>query len=476
MAAPRVCSVCRTTRLSRFNTGTVCATCTRAARDLESVTPTWLWDSQPMRQALARLDPGAALAIFRTVSGLSQQDVADIMGWSQSTVSLIEKGQRETLFDIRELLRFADMVEMPREALVPVLIGEPDATLGECALDEPGSEAGEDVDRRRFGGFAAGAAAAVMLPKVSVPSRVTAAHVRYLRTCADSLYSREQAIGGAGVLNQALRQWHRARRMLDEAVYTEQVGRELIGAVGDLALRAGFASYDSGDQTGLARQLYAEALLLADQAEDDALTVHALANMSLQSVQLARDGRPGLAREAVRLSARAAELARRDPAPRLHALIAAREAIAHAALGDRHGFRTAITRAWRELDRRPAAEDPLWLRFVVPAEISVHEGKGLTYLGDPRAAAEVYRKSMEDAGLSHRNRACYHSQLAAALARCGDVTGALSEGLAVLPSLEGQVASLRTLRELRPVRSAAEKVGAEEFCERFDAAARTLAA
>ena len=83
---------------------------------------------------------------------------------------------------------------------------------------------------------------------------------------------------------------------------------------------------------------------------------------------------------------------------------------------------------------------------------------------------------MEDASLSHRNRACYHSQLAATLARCGDITGALSEGLAVLPTLEGQVASLRTLRELRPVRSAAEQAGEEEFCARFDAAARMLAA
>ena len=194
MAAPRVCSVCRTTRLSRFNTGTVCATCVRAARDLESVTPTWLWDSQPMRQALARLDPGAVLAIFRTVSGLSQQDVADIMGWSQSTVSLIEKGQRETLFDIRELLRFADMVEMPRQALAPVLVGEPDATLGDRP-DETSNEAGEDVDRRSFGGFAAGAVAAVVLPEITVPSRVTGAHVRYLRNCTDTLWNRDQAVG-----------------------------------------------------------------------------------------------------------------------------------------------------------------------------------------------------------------------------------------------------------------------------------------
>jgi transcriptional regulator with XRE-family HTH domain len=476
MAPPRVCSACRTTRLSRFNTGTVCASCTQAARDLGSQAPTWLWDSVPMRQALARLDLGAVLAIFRAASGLSQQDVADIMSWSQSTVSLIEKGQRETLFDVRELLRFADMVEMPREALTPVLVGEPDASLGDDFLKGPSDEAGEKVDRRSFGELAAGAAAAVMLPEVAIPSRVTAAHVRYLRTCADSLYGREQAIGGGGILKQALRQWHRARRMLDESFYTEQIGGELISAVGDLAIRAGWASYDSGDQTGIARHLYGEALLLAEQAEDDAMVVRVLASMSLQSVQLARDSRPGLAREAVRLSARAADLARRDPTPRLHALIAARQAIAHAALGDGHGFRTAIARSWRELDRGLGADDPLWLRFVVPAEISVHEGKGLTYLGDPHAAVKAYQKSMEDDGLSHRNRACYHSQLAAALAGCGDVAGALSEGLAVLPALEGRVVSLRALRELRPVRSAAERAGAEEFCTRFDAAARTLAA
>ncbi len=475
MAAPRVCSVCRTTRLSRFNTGTVCAPCAQAARDLESVTPTWLWDSQPMRQALARLDPGAALAIFRTVSGLSQQDVAEIMGWSQSTVSLIEKGQRETLFDIRELLRFADMVEMPREALAPVLFGEPDATLGDGALEEPGNEAGEDVDRRSFGGFAAGVAAAVVLPEITIPSRVTDANVRYLRTCTDSLWNRDQAVGGAALLRQALRQWHRARRMLDESSYTEQAGRELMNATGEMAVCVGWLSYDGGNQR-LARQLYSEALLLADQGDDQALAAKALGQMSQQAVQLARDARPGLAREAVRLSARAAELARRDPTPRLHALIAARQAIAHAALGDRQGFRTAITRAWRELDRGWTEEDPVWLHFVIPAEITIHEAKGRTYLGDQGAAIGLYQQSLENPALSRRNRACYNAQFAAALASGGEAARAVDEGSAVLLALEEAVASPRVLRELRPVRSAAEQVGAGEFCMRFDKAARATVA
>src|SRR6266571_3838762 len=253
MAAGRVCSACRTTVLSRFNPDAVCAACTRAARDLQSIAPTWLWDSRPMREALARLDPGAAMAIFRTSAGMSQQELADILNCSQSKVSLIEKGQRETLFDIRELLRFADMVEMPRDALIPLVVGRPDATLGDNGQQDPVDGASEDVDRRSFGSLAAGVAAAVLLPDVAVPARVTDAQVRYLRTCADSLYNRDQAVGGAALLRQALRQWQRARRMLDESAYTEQTGRELMNATGEMAVCAGWLSYDGGDQT-LARQ------------------------------------------------------------------------------------------------------------------------------------------------------------------------------------------------------------------------------
>jgi hypothetical protein len=57
----------------------------------------------------------------------------------------------------------------------------------------------------------------------------------------------------------------------------------------------------------------------------------------------------------------------------------------------------------------------------------------------------------------------------------GDVNQALDEGAAVLPSSSG-VTSGRALIELRPLRAAAEKAAAEEFCLRYDAAAQALAA
>jgi transcriptional regulator with XRE-family HTH domain len=475
MAAPRVCSACRTTRLSRFNTENVCAPCTRAARDLNSVAPTWLWDSQPIRKALARLDVGAAMAIFRVAAGLSQQALADIMGWSQSQVSLIEKAKRDTLFDLRELVRFADMVEMPRAALAPVLAGEPDATFDVDGLDERADGAEEDVDRRSFGGFAAGAAAAFVLPDVAVPPRVTAAHVRYLRACVDSLWRRDQAVGGAAILKQALRHWRRARRMLDESDYSEDVGRDLLGTASSLGVCAGWLAFDAGNLS-LARRMYSEALPLAGSANDPVLTVHVLEKLSMLASYVARTShKVGPAYEAMRLARQAGDAGRFETQPRLSALIAVRDANAASLLGDTAGFRSVITSARRELDRALGADDPEWMLFVDDAEIAGQEAMGRLNLGEVGRGEELYR-SVLDGELSPRSRACKQALLAAALARCGDTDGAVREGTIVLPALEGGLTSIRTLNELRPVRFAAEKIKAGEFCVRFDAAERALTA
>jgi predicted NACHT family NTPase len=216
--------------------------------------------------------------------------------------------------------------------------------------------------------------------------------------------------------------------------------------------------------------LHSEAFLLAGQVGDAALAVRAIEKMSLQSTQLAsKRSHRGFAREAVRLSARAVELARYDASPRLHALLAGREAIAHAATGDSHGFDAAIIRAKREIDRTGSAEDEaIWLRFATASEITVHEAKGRSYLGDLDTASTLYRASLHEPGLSPRNRANYHAQLAATLAARGDAAEAISEGLTVLPALESQVASPRTIAELRRVRQVAQDRKDDEFCARYD--------
>lgn len=339
------------------------------------------------------------------------------------------------------------------------------------------TEDDEDMNRRRFLRHAGTAVAAAVAAQATfygdrqVPGRIDLAHIRGLRSSVNSLYRRDQILGGAGLAEAARRQYYDARHMLDEADYQETVGRELMIIAGELAVCVGWLSYDGGDQRQ-ARELYSEAFLLADQAGDTGtgLAIQSMEKMALQSVHIADKGRHrGAAREAVRLSCRVADLARRESSPRLHALLAGRQAIAHAVVGDDRAFRGSITRAWREIDRAgPIDGEETWLKFATRSEIMVHEAKGCRYLGRPGEAARLHRASLEDPELSARNRANYQAQLASSLAALGDGVGAVAEGMGVLSLLEDSVASPRTLAELQSVRHIAHSQRHVEFCERYD--------
>jgi hypothetical protein len=127
-------------------------------------------------------------------------------------------------------------------------------------------------------------------------------------------------------------------------------------------------TFDHGDQR-LARSLYSEAQLLAASSGSIELQAHVWVNMSMQSTHLAdAQGDPGLARAGLRFASLAADAARHEPSPRLHALIALREAAAHAQLGDAGAFQAAITQGRRELDRGPHPADPPWCGFVIEGQ------------------------------------------------------------------------------------------------------------
>ncbi|MET8051614.1 helix-turn-helix transcriptional regulator [Streptosporangium sp. NPDC005286] len=483
MANKRVCPACRLTPLSRYNPDPLCAACLRAARGERWRAPSWLWDSAPMREALANLDLGACVAIVRGVSGLSQLEMANLVGWgSQSTVSRIEGGCRHSLYDIRELLRFADAIDMPRTALMPLITGDPDSgeasgrvnTPTPSVTGDPDSEPHTkevseqmDMKRREFSGLVLGGALGLGLDSIHVPSQVSMAQAHYLRASADRLYRADQSVGGTALLPQAVRQFQRARRMVDESDYTMAVGSELLSATGNLAICTGWLAFDGGD-LALSRQLYGEALALAHAAEDTELTAHVLLSMAMLATYVARTTGPrGTAREGLRLASRAGNEARHLPSPRLHALVALREANASAVLGDEAAFRSALIRARRELDRGPHQDDPEWILFVSETEIDQHEASGRRNLGDPIRAAKLYHEVLDNGSLSPRNRACSHAQLASALLQQGDRTQAIDEGLAVLSTLTGGVTSVRPLKELRSLRAEVGSASAE-FRTRYD--------
>jgi transcriptional regulator with XRE-family HTH domain len=478
-SAGKVCVACRDTVLSRYNPEPLCAGCRQAARDGSGIAPAWLWDSVPMRQALARADVAAIVALLRAASGLSQDDLGLLVGWSQATVSLTERGRRATLYDVRELLGFVDAVGMPREALAPLFLGDSHATLREDneVLDSPGEM---DVERRDFNAMAAGLMASALVPQVKVPDRVDRAHVRYLQAIVDRLRVRDQRMGGGAVLKQALAEFGRARRMLDQSEYSEADGRQLLIATADLGIICGWFAYDHGNQP-LTRRLYSEAQLLASSSGDAELQTHVLLNMAMQSTYLASlatepGGAVGFAREGLRLSGQAADIARHEPSQRLHALVALRQAAAYAQLGDAAGFRACITLARRELDRGPHPADPDWTAFVTPGEVAHSLSSGHLRLGNTARAVRLQQDALEDAELSPRNRACAQASLAKVLLVAGDHTEAIKTGKAVLPVLSArEMTSARPLASLRGVRTAAAEAGDEEFCTQYDTAVKALA-
>jgi DNA-binding XRE family transcriptional regulator len=465
------CPACPAGQLARQR-DPLCLACTQAAQEVVSW-PLWVFDSPLLRQALADLNLPAVPAIVRAACGLTQGDLAGVAGWSRSALSCYERGLRDGVFDIRTLLQFCDSLGMPRQSLLPLVFADPDAGL---AAGSGGNGTGMDVDRRGFGGLAAGAAVAAILPGAIAPPRVSSSHLRYWHACADALYVRDRVVGGTALLQPALRQWQRVRQAV-RAPGRGGTDRQLLVTAGDLALCAGWIALDGGCLP-LAQSLYAEAGQLAASAGDTLLTVHTLTNSSMLRAEMARTG-PSRepARQALRLACEAAEEGRYLPVPRLHALIGLRHASAASLLGDKAAFGSAITRARRELDRGPRDDDPpQWLRFVGETEITGVEARGYLNLGEASHSVLLYRRVLDDGGLSARNRASYGAGLADALLKQGARQDAVTAAMDALLAIEAGVTSIRCLNRLRLVRAAAgTTVGAEEFCARFDAAERALA-
>ncbi|MCD0451470.1 helix-turn-helix transcriptional regulator [Actinocorallia sp. API 0066] len=469
----RLCPACRYTQLSRYNPDPLCAVCLTAARaHRQGPAPTWLWDSAPLRGALARADMAAVVAIVRGACAMSQLEFGEVVGWSQSVVTKVERGERRTAYDISEILNLADALGMPRETLIPLVLGRADATPSGQDEDDArmfwGGE-DEDVKRRHFGQAALGTTVAAVLPP---PPRVDRGHLRYLHTCLDRLRGTDASAGGAGVLGESISIYRRARAMLDESDYNERTGRELLTVTADLAIVSGWLAYDADNQ-GLARGLYEQADQLAAASDVPSIQIHVAVNLAQQSTHLAAvDGQRGHARAALRFADRAARAARHEASSSLHALIALRQALAHARLGDRIAFGQAIGLARRELDREQG-DHPPWTRFVTHSEVTGYQALGAEALGGSDRSVNLYLDVLADDRRSPRDLAVYRACLAGALCSAGDVTGAVKQGLQVLSAPAGSLRSARVLRTLAPLRTSTED---EEFTARYDAAVQTFPA
>ena len=423
----------------------------------------WLFDSPLLRQALAQVNLPALPAIVRAACGLPQRDLAAIVGWSPAALSYYERGARDGLFDIRAALQFADAVGMPRAALLPLVLADPQAGQDKASSAGPS---------RHLSDHAAGAG-----PTAGVPRTVTASHLRYWRACTDVLYERRHSIGGALLLTSARQQWQRVRPAARETGIGPD-GSQLPAVAAELALCVAQIALDAGHPQ-LARHLHIQARALAGHAADTMLTVHTLADESMLAAEQARaDASREPARHALRLTLRAQEESRYLPVPRLHTLLALRHATAAALLGDHTAFGAAIRRARRELDRgqRDNDDPPAWLRYVSDTQITATEADGCLNLSDPGRSAQLYQQLL-GGNLSPRSRADHTVGLASALLRQGATEGAINAAAEALPAIEHGIASARSLSQLRAICDATSTLpAADEIRRCCDTIHRTLAA
>ncbi|MBF6274180.1 MULTISPECIES: helix-turn-helix transcriptional regulator [Nocardia] len=431
---------------------------------------------------------GAEVRALRTVAlRLTQEQFAERLGfqpptirkWERATHERPVRGDSAAALDV-ELSRLTD--EQQDRFTVAVAPDElphrvRDTEIPTCTTDNLGEHEElstygieDEVKRREFGVFMGVAAltAAADAPRFS--HTVGVGDARRLAERVTELARREQAVGGTPLVMTGLGDLAIAKRLLETGAFSDRAGCLFMSAAGELATITGWMAYDA-DLHPLARQCCADAFALANQAGDNDLTVHVCLNAAHQSIALSRTG-DGSPHRALAHLERARQLTRGRPPGRIHALIAIREALAHAILRDRVAFDRAVATAWRELDaaiaHEPLSECPRWLRFVNASEIRSQESRGLGDLGEPEKALALLVADEDTAETGIRNRANYRAGLAAALGRTGDINNAVAHGLSVLTELESTVSSTRTLRLLAPVRAITDSIPDDEFARRYD--------
>lgn len=161
------------------------------------------------RAAVGSGDTGAAIRLIRRTMGWTQHDLAKRSGYSQATISRLERGVSRATRDTAVLTDLAEA------------LGVPSGALG-LASDSNQPPILADVDRREFLGGAIALAVAALLPQAVVtPGRINAAEVAQCWTGLRRLFELDDHQGGGTVYQVAEGM---ARRLQDALPEREMPG------------------------------------------------------------------------------------------------------------------------------------------------------------------------------------------------------------------------------------------------------------
>ncbi|MGB6162696.1 MAG: helix-turn-helix transcriptional regulator [Pseudonocardiaceae bacterium] len=362
------------------------------------------------RAALAAGATGTVIRLIRQAHGWTQQNLADRSGYSQATISRMERGVSRAARDTAVLTDLADVLRVP-----PAVLRIASAPDQRPILS--------NVERREFLGGGAGLAVTVLLPQsVATPGRIDATDVTQCWTALRRLYELDERHGGGTVCELTEEMARRLQDALRRGSYPPAVGHELRKVTAATMEHAGWLAYDAGWQDR-ARRWWLETGHFTDVAEVPGVRVTALASMALQASDV------GAGAEAVDLIQAARKTATNDQAHfPLLSLLAAREAIGHALTGDRSAATHALGQAHQWLDRGRGGDESFWLDFWGPADLAWHETRVALITKQGKSAEVAARTALAsvDTASFPRNRTLYAAGLGSVLTQRGQLDEAIS--------------------------------------------------
>ncbi|MFI6985052.1 hypothetical protein ACIBSV_41575 [Embleya sp. NPDC050154] len=210
------------------------------------------------------------------------------------------------------------------------------------------------------------------------PMRLPAAATEHLRDSV-RLFRRWDMQGGGGLRRKAVIGQLNALTDLLRTERSAAVRTRLLGLTAELALLAGWMSYDTGLQPG-AQKYMVLALHAAKECDDAPFGANVLGVMSRQMIHYE------LPEDALELIHLAQYGSRDTGGAGLQAMLCALEGRAYAALGDADRCRRALGLAEQALaDSRPGTE-PDWIRYFDRAELLAESGHAYRDLAYTRPA------------------------------------------------------------------------------------------
>ncbi|MBC9714089.1 helix-turn-helix transcriptional regulator [Streptomyces sp. TRM66268-LWL] len=296
------------------------------------------WTSAAIRDASRAGDYGRVVHLARRGAGLSQKELGDACGVSQSAVSRLEQRGANGVYDTKTLARAAAHLQLP-----PHLVGLADHAAALAAnADTDGS-----VERRNFlgGAVAVAAAPAVAAFKAATtePAAADGGPAATLRVVTGG-YRRLDGTTPARQLVKPVLEHLELTQSLAKGVQ-DHAQRNRLAAVGsEVASLAGWLSWDMGDY-GSARTWYGAAVKSARRSGQPLLAAYQLGSLAQF------EAHAGNAQQGLSLAQSARKALGDRPPVIADAWLASVEALCHAAAGDAEASDDSLKTAIRFADR-----------------------------------------------------------------------------------------------------------------------------